>query len=115
MKPQITFDEFLEIERKLEITIGHIEAVELVPKSKRLLKLTVNFRFDDTDTRTIVTNIGDKFSPEELLGLKMPFITNLAPTTIMGITSEAMIIVGQSYSEEIGMEVKDFSIGTKLI
>lgn len=115
MKPQITFDEFLEIESKLEITIGRIEAVERVPKSKKLLKLNVSFRYDDTETKTIVTNIGDKFSPEELLGLKMPFITNLAPTTIMGITSEAMIMVGQSYSEHIGMEVKDFSIGTKLI
>lgn len=115
MKPQITFDEFLDIQSKLEITIGRIESVERIPKSKKLLKLSVSFRYDDTETKTVVTNIGDKFTPEELLGLKMPFITNLAPSTIMGVNSEAMIMVGESYSEDIGLEVKDYSIGTKLL
>ena len=114
-KPQITFDEFLAIEAKLEIKIGRITAIERVPKSKKLLKLTVDFRYDSTETKTVVTNIGDKFNPEELLGVKMPFITNLVPTTIMGITSEAMRVVGQSYGENVIFEIQDYSIGTRLL
>ena len=54
-KPQITFDEFLAIEAKLEIKIGRITAIERVPKSKKLLKLTVDFRYDSTETKTVVT------------------------------------------------------------
>ena len=49
MKQEISFDEFLEIESKLEIRIGKVTAAERVPKSDKLLKLTVIFGIHEED------------------------------------------------------------------
>jgi tRNA-binding EMAP/Myf-like protein len=108
MKDLIEFDEFIEIEKKLEIKIGKVTAVEDVPKSKKLIKLTVDF---GTETRTVVTNIKPLLNPTDdliatnlqtSLGFAMSivnksfaFITNLKPVTMMGIESTAMILPGE--------------------
>lgn len=112
MKPQITFDEFLEIESKLEIKIGLITGAERVPKSYGL-KLTVEFGSDDV--RTVFTNLGKTYEPETLIGLTIPFITNLTPTTIKGVESQAMIMVGTGFNgqEQVGLISMD--VGTKLM
>ena len=112
-KEKIEFTEFLEIEKKLEIRIGLITSVERVEKSKKLLKLVVQFHPDNGDTRTVVTNLGGQLEPSTLLGRQLPFITNLKPATMMGIVSEAMIVVGESFVGEI--ELGNYSIGTKLL
>lgn len=114
-KDKITFGEFLEIESKLEITVGQIVAAERVAKSDKLLKLTVIFGVEEEDERTVVTNIGATVEPDDLLGLTMPFITNLEPSKIMGITSEAMIIVGTSLEGKMQIGLDYFGIGTKLM
>lgn len=103
MKTQITFEEFLEIESKLQVRVGEIDSAERVPKSKKLLKLTVNF---GDETRIVVTNIGDRFQPEDLIAELYAFVTNLVPTTIMGIESQAMIIL------PVDKEGKEDSAGT---
>jgi methionyl-tRNA synthetase len=113
-KEQIEFSEFLEIEKKLDIRIGQIAEAERVPKSDKLLKLTVIFGSKDSDIKTVVTNIGSTFEPDELLGSNVPFIVNLKPTKMMGIVSEAMIIIGSNVKND-GMELEDYSIGTKII
>lgn len=116
MKELIEFSEFLEISKKLEIKVGEVINVEDVPKSNKLIKLTVDF---GTETRTVVTNIkpllnstdsqvqanlrgtlGISVSMEELghkalLNKKLAFITNLKPVTMMGIESTAMIMPGE--------------------
>jgi methionyl-tRNA synthetase len=111
-KENITFDEFLAIEAKLEIQIGSIDAAERIPKSKKLLKLTVNFG-EGSENRIVVTNLGEHHEPEFFEGLHLPFITNLEPTTMMGVASEAMIMVGTHLNGDL-----DFSnhlVGTKLM
>src|ERR1035437_7314449 len=91
MKEEITFDQFLEIEKKLDIRIGTIITVERIPKSNKLLKLRVSF---GDGLRTIVTNIGDRFTDPEitLKDVQMPFILNLKPVSMMGVISEGMIL-----------------------
>lgn len=99
MKEQIEFSEFLELEKKLEIKTGKIISVEDVPKSSKLIKLTVEFgdHFNE-DNRTVVTNIkpnlGEDYK-ELLLDQIFLFITNLKPVTMMGIESTAMILPGE--------------------
>jgi methionyl-tRNA synthetase len=112
MKKEITFEEFLEIESKLEIKFGLITEAEVVPKSYGL-KLTVNFGEDDV--RTVFTNIGKTHLPEQLIGLTMPFITNLAPSVIKGVNSQAMIMVGTGAEGQQQVGLDDFGIGTKLL
>ena len=114
MKNQIEFAEFLEIEKKLEIKIGKVTAVEDVPKSNKLIKLTVDF---GSETRTVVTNIKPLLNPSDetvaanlrtslgmamsIVDKKFAFITNLKPVTMMGIESTAMIMPGEIESGNV--------------
>jgi len=111
-KELIEFDEFLEITNKLEVIYGQVVSAERVPKSKKLLKLTVIFGVDESDEKTVVTNLGDKFEPEEFEGLTLPFVTNLVPSTIMGIVSQAMIMVPTNHGK---VELEEYSLGSKLL
>ena len=90
MKKEIDIIEYLEIEKSLEITLGTIVKVERIPKSKKMLSLSVFFGGEE---KSVVTNIGDKIDPELLVGRQFPFVTNLKPVSIMGIESLAMIMV----------------------
>lgn len=94
MKEKIEFSEFIEIEKKLEIKTGTVISVEDVPKSSKLIKLEVNF---GEETRVVVTNIkpllGESYK-DRLINSSFLFITNLKPTKIMGIESDAMILPG---------------------
>jgi methionyl-tRNA synthetase len=113
-KPIISFDEYLEIESKLEIRIGTVIEAERIPKSKKLLKLTVAFGPTVTDNlKIVVTNLGEQNEPEFFEGLNLPFIMNLAPTPMMGVMSEAMIMVGEDMNGE--HELTNYSTGTKLM
>ncbi len=109
MKQEISFDEFLEIESKLEIKVGRITAAESVPKSYGI-KLTVDFGNDDV--RSVFTNLGKTYQPEQFIGLTTNFVTNLAPSEIKGVLSQAMIIPPQNINGED--EWGDFNEGTKL-
>lgn len=111
-KEQITFQDYLDISAKLEVMIGLIVGAERVPKSTKLLKLDVTFDRQGT-LKTVLTNLGENLEPEYFIGLKVPFITNLPPTKIMGYPSEAMILVGTSLDGTL--EFENFSLGTKLI
>lgn len=72
--------------------VGFIKEAVRVPKTDKLIKLTVDF---GDHTRTIVAGIGDQYTPEDLNGLKTVFILNLIPKVIRGIKSEGMIIVAE--------------------
>jgi tRNA-binding EMAP/Myf-like protein len=111
-KQQITFDEFLAIEAKLEIKVGMITEAETVPKSYGL-KLTVDF--GNGDMRTVFTNIGKTHLPEQLIGLTMPFITNLEPSVIKGVNSQAMIMVGIGTEGQLQVGLDFIGVGTRLI
>ena len=65
-------------------------ACEAVPKSKKLLKFTLN---DGTGTeRTILSGIHAYYEPEELVGKTLLAITNLPPRPMMGIQSNGMLL-----------------------
>ena len=75
---------------KSDFRVVKIEACEAVPKSKKLLKFTLN---DGTDRkRTILSGIHEYYEPEELVGKTCVAITNLPSRKMMGIDSEGMLI-----------------------
>lgn len=116
MKQEITFDEFKEIESKLDIRIGLIIAAERIPKKDKLLKLTVIFGLMPEDEKTVVTNLGEHMEPEELVQMSMPFVMNLPPAKLGGVLSEAMIIAGiVPETGKFDLDCSTYSIGTKLI
>jgi methionyl-tRNA synthetase len=85
----ITIDDFA----KVEITIGKILAVEKVPETDKLLKLSVSFGGEPAETRTIVSGIA-AYYPDitVLVGVKCGFVTNLEPRMLRGIESQGMIL-----------------------
>ena len=109
-KKQINFDEFIEIEKSLEIRIGAIINAEPIPKSNGL-KLTVSF--GNGEFKTSFTNLGKTFKPDEFINKLCPFITNLAPTEIKGVVSEVMIMVATDKDGKI--QINNYEIGSKLL
>jgi len=88
LKPEIVFDDFA----KLDLRIGKVVAAEKMPKSNKLLKLTVN---SGLDTRTILSGIAQHYTPEEMIGKQVTFVANLAPRKMMGIESQGMILMAE--------------------
>ena len=69
---------------------------ELVPKSKRLVKLTVDI---GADTRTIVAGIAEAYQPEQLVGRTVVIVANLEPATLMGVESNGMVLAASPDGE----------------
>ncbi len=87
--PQISIDDFM----KTELRVGKVVACEPVPKSKKLLKLTV---FDGEGERTILSGIAQWYKPEDLAGKTIGFVANLAPAKLMGLESQGMILAADT-------------------
>jgi methionyl-tRNA synthetase len=84
---QISVDDF----KKVEITVGEILSAERIEGSNKLLKLKVNFA--EQEPRQVLSGIAPFFEdPQVLVGKRYPFVTNLAPRTMMGLESQAMIL-----------------------
>lgn len=83
----ITYDDFA----KLEIKIGEIISAEIVEGADKLLRLMVDV--GEETPRQIVSGIREYFeTPETLIGMKAPFLTNLEPRVIRGLESQGMIL-----------------------
>ena len=107
--PEITFDDFV----KVQLRVGEIVACERVEKSNKLLKETVKF---GNETRTIVSGIAKHYTPEEMVGKKVVFVTNLAPRKVCGILSEGMILAAEDETGTLSLVTpeKDVASGTRL-
>ena len=99
-KAEIAFEDF----EKVELRVGEIIACEAVPKSNKLLKETVKF---GNEVRTVVSGIAKHYSPEEMVGKKVVFVTNLAPRKICGILSEGMILAAEDEDGKLSLCVSD--------
>jgi methionine--tRNA ligase beta chain len=82
---------------KIEMTVGRVVSAEPVEGSEKLLKLSVDFaEVDETGApkhRQVLSGIAKSVKPEDIAGKLMPFVTNLPPRAIMGMESQAMILV----------------------
>jgi methionyl-tRNA synthetase len=88
-KGNISFDEFA----KMDIRIGTIIEAEKVPKTKKLLKLTIDTGLDQ---RTVVSGIAEFYEPEQIVGQQVSILVNLAPRNIKGIESQGMILMAEN-------------------
>ena len=88
-KPLITFDDF----SNNDMRVGTIIAAERVPKTKNLLKMTIDTGIDQ---RTVVSGIAAYYEPENIIGQQVTILVNLAPRDIKGITSEGMILMAEN-------------------
>ena len=87
-KPEVSFDDF----GAMDIRTATVLAAERVPKTDKLLKLTIDTGIDQ---RTIVSGIAEYYSPEDMLGKQICILANLQPRTIRGIESKGMILMAK--------------------
>ena len=102
VKIETIFEEMVDFDTfaKSDFRAVKILACEAVPKSKKLLKFTL----DDGERkdRVILSGIHEYYEPEELVGKTAIAIVNLPPRKMMGIDSEGMLI--SAVHEEDGHE-----------
>ena len=98
--PLISIDDFA----KVELKVGEIIACEKVPKSSKLLHETVKF---GDEIRSVVSGIAKHYTPEEMVGKKVVFVTNLAPRMVCGVLSEGMILAAEDEDGKLALVVSD--------
>jgi len=87
-KEECSFEDF----EKMDIRTATVLEAERVPKTEKLLKLTID---TGIDTRTIVSGIAQYYTPEQMVGKQICILANLAPRKIRGIESKGMILMAK--------------------
>ncbi len=87
-KDECTFDDF----EKMDIRTATVLEAERVPKTDKLLKLTID---TGIDRRVIVSGIAEYYTPEAMVGKQICILANLQPRVIRGIESKGMILMAK--------------------
>ena len=105
----ITFEEF----KKVEIRMGKVIKAEKVENADKLLKLQVDF---GEFQRQIVSGIAESFTPEELVGKKLPFIVNLEYRKFRGEESQGMLMAIDALDKTVLLEpASEVAEGTEVV
>lgn len=108
-KTEITFDEF----QKLDLRVGKIVEANQVPKSKKLIRIIVDF---GTEKRQAVAGLLQYYKPEELVGKKCVFILNLQKRMLAGLESQCMVLAAEDDQGNVVVlqPEKDIAEGSKI-
>ena len=87
-KEECSFEDF----EKMDIRTATVLEAERVPKTDKLLKLTID---TGIDKRVIVSGIAEYYRPEDMLGKQICILANLKPRSIRGIESHGMILMAK--------------------
>ena len=82
---RISIDDFM----KVELRVAKVVTAERVPKSTKLLKLSVDV---GSEQRTIVAGIAEAYEPDTLVGRTIVVVFNLKPAKLMGVESNGMVL-----------------------
>ncbi len=82
----ISIDDFFGVMLK----VATIQTAERVPKSDKLLKLSVDA--GESSERTVVAGLGKAYEPEALMGRQVIVVANLKPAKLMGVESNGMVL-----------------------
>lgn len=106
-QPDISIDEFF----KTDLRVAEVLTAEKVKKSNKLIKMTVSLGGDDV--RTVVSGIAKFYTPEEMVGKHVIFVSNLKPAKLMGIESQGMILAA-SKDDKLIVPTVDMPAGSKV-
>jgi len=106
---EISFDEF----QKLDLRIGKIIEATLIPNSKKLIKIIVDF---GSEQRQAVAGLLKYYQPEDLIGKKCVFLLNLQRRMLAGVESQCMVLAAEDNEGNISvlMPEKDIAQGSKI-
>ncbi len=107
IKPEITFETF----SKIDLRVATVVRAEVIPRSKKLLKLEV----DLGEKRIVVAGISGSYKPDDLVGKQVVIVANLKPVKLMGILSNGMVIAAVEKNRcTIAVPEKNVKPGTPL-
>lgn len=99
-KKVVNFDDFV----KLDIRTATIIEAEKVPKTKKLLKITVD---TGLDKRVIVSGLAEHYKPEDIINKQVHVLINLEPRKIRGVESQGMILTAENSKGDINFIIPD--------
>ncbi len=105
IKDEVDYDTFC----KLDLRVGTIKTAERVPKTDKLLKLTIDI---GSEERTVVSGIAKDYEPEKVIGTQVTLLTNLAPRKIRGILSQGMILMAENTDGELAFVSPDKEVNS---
>ena len=74
---------------KVQLRVARVTACEPVPKSDKLLKLTLSLGDEE---RTVVSGIAQSYTADEMVGKQVVLLANLKPAKLRGVLSQGMIL-----------------------
>jgi methionyl-tRNA synthetase len=106
---EITFEDF----EKIDLRVGKILEVTPVHRSKKLMKIIVDF---GEEKRQAVAGLLQYYKPEELVGKKCVFLLNLKKRMLAGVESQCMILAAEDTEGKISVlqPEKDVIEGAKI-
>jgi methionine--tRNA ligase beta chain len=109
MAEEITLDEF----QKIDLRIGKIIEASVVPESKKLIKILVDF---GSEKRQAVAGLLKYYKPEELVGKKCVFLLNLQRRMLAGLESQCMVLAAEDEAGNVTVlqSEKDIVEGSKI-
>jgi methionyl-tRNA synthetase len=104
----ITYDDFM----KIQLRVGTVRQAEEIPKSSKLVKLTVDL---GDEQRTIVAGIRKSYAPEQLVGRQVVIVANLQPAKLMGVESQGMVLAAAQNGDAVLLHPeKEVPAGTRV-
>ncbi|PWB76711.1 MAG: methionine--tRNA ligase [Candidatus Methylomirabilota bacterium] len=85
---QITIEDF----RRVDLRVAEVIEAEAIKGSKKLVKLRVKLNDEE---RTVVAGLKEHYPPESWAGKRIILVANLKPTSLMGITSQGMVLAAE--------------------
>lgn len=99
--------------KNVDLRVGKVIEANRIEKSKKLILLKINV--GGNQVKQIIAGIGNTYSPESLIGKNVVFVNNLEPATLMGYTSEGMVLAAED-NEKLSIIIpeKDIEPGSKI-
>ncbi|HEX8141730.1 MAG TPA: methionine--tRNA ligase [Pyrinomonadaceae bacterium] len=100
---------------KVELRVGEVLTAERVPKSDKLLRLTIDL--GEAAPRQVLAGIAEYYEPEKMVGRKVVVVANLKPRKLRGYESQGMILaasIGEEGRPVIATFTEDVPNGARL-
>jgi methionyl-tRNA synthetase len=96
--PPVSDEIDIETFAKIKFRVATIEAVEAVPKSKKLYQIQLDV--GELGKRQIVSGIANFYTPEQLVGRQIVIVANLKPAKLMGVESRGMLLAASTEGDQ---------------
>ncbi|AKG38145.1 MAG: methionine--tRNA ligase subunit beta [Infirmifilum sp.] len=98
--------------QKLDIRVGRILEAQAIQKSDKLILLKVDI---GSEVRQLVAGLRPYYKPEELVGKQIIVLANLEPKSLMGYTSQGMLLAAIDDGKPVLLvPEKEVKIGSKI-